>query len=241
MPNVMTEIINWANGLVFWEQVALDRILAGEAITDAVVAELVDLLLEDAGLQERTRQRPGLTHLASCPDTAINGAGRYRLARIHHLENINALAPNQCLEFGPALTVIYGENGSGKSGYARVIGSAAFTRGDQTILGNVMASGADSGTKCADIDLVDDDSGETLSIHYVVGQPCPQLRSFYVFDSTSVRNHLTRENPMSFSPAGLEVLTTLASIGYANSLMIGLRLEAPRKTRLPCFSPATHR
>lgn len=213
MYDVYEEITRWAthNNLPFWELAALDRILGGDVLTEDVVEELVDYLLEDADLKEKTRIRPKLIHLAAGAEKASAENDRYRLAKIHNLQNINALVANQRLEFGEKLTVVYGSNGSGKSGYARVIGSAAFTRGDKQILGNVTAAQPPSGPLCADIDLFSSD-GKTTPIHYVVGDPCPKLRSFYVFDSTSVKSHLTKENPMSFSPAGLEALTALSAL-----------------------------
>lgn len=213
MSNVYEEITRWAihGNLPFWEQAALDRILGGGVITEEVVEELVDYLLEDAELKEKTRIRPNLKNLAAGAANVNAANDRYRLASIHNLQNINALVPNQRLEFGENLTVVFGSNGSGKSGYARVIGSAAFSRGDKQILGNVTAAQQLSSPLSADIDLVSSD-GQIMPIHYVVGEPCPKLRSFYVFDSTSVKNHLTKENPMSFSPAGLEALTTLSTL-----------------------------
>ena len=213
MTDVMEEITRWAahGNLPFWEQAALNHILAGDPLTDGVVEHLVDYLLEDAGLEPKTSARPALTHLAASEAHGQDGAKKYHLTKIHNLKNINALVPNQKLEFGSNLTVIFGSNGSGKSGYARVIGSAAFTRGDFEIFRNVSASSGSRDPLSAEIELASPD-GETVAIHYVIGESCPQLRSFYVFDSTSVKNHLTKENPMSFSPAGLETLTTLTNL-----------------------------
>ena len=48
--------------------------------------------------------------------------GNVRLQAVRILENVNAIKQGQELPFNPdGLTVIFGENGSGKSGYARVI------------------------------------------------------------------------------------------------------------------------
>jgi hypothetical protein len=49
-------------------------------------------------------------------------------------------------------------------------------------------------------------------INYCVGSPCHELAQCYVFDSTSVRVHLTQSNAFSFSPAGLSYLTQFADV-----------------------------
>jgi ABC-type lipoprotein export system ATPase subunit len=210
MSNVFDEITYWASqNLPFWEQAALDKIIAGDPITDEILDVLLDFLLEDAGLKMIILQRPNLIHLTSQVPHSLNSNPKVTLKKIYNLKNINALVPNQFLEFGPSLTLIFGANGSGKSGYARVIGNAAFTRGDKQILPDITKTHPSQEPLTADIDLGVD--GNSVTIHYTVGEICSQLRSFYVFDSTSVKSHLTKENPMSFSPAGLEVLTNLAT------------------------------
>jgi hypothetical protein len=136
------------------------------------------------------------------------------------LKNINALAPNQKLNFG--------DNGSGKSGYARVIASAAFTRGDKDILRDVKKPYDDTAQLSADIHL--ELEGTALEpICHIIGQPCPEMRSFYVFDSTSVKAHLTRPNAMSFSPANLDILTKLADVTDEVRKRLETRVEQMRK------------
>jgi predicted ATPase len=43
------------------------------------------------------------------------------------LAGINALPDGAALEFGPGLTVIYGRNGTGKSGFTRLFGNTCFS------------------------------------------------------------------------------------------------------------------
>ena len=50
MPSVIAEIKQWANSLPYWEQAALDKILSGTSLTNNEYGELVDYLLDDAGL-----------------------------------------------------------------------------------------------------------------------------------------------------------------------------------------------
>jgi len=211
MASILREIIDWGTNLPYWEQAALDKILSGAQFTDETYDELLQYLLEDAGLANPAGQRPTLSIFQANSDREESQSHTsVRLKRISNLRNINALVPDQTLEFCDTLTVIFGSNGSGKSGYARVLGNASFTRGDRQILPNVTKPFDLSDPLSADFDLLV--AGEQKHIHHIMGQPFIEMQSFYVFDSTSVHAHLTRSNRVSFSPAGLEYLTRLAEV-----------------------------
>lgn len=209
MTSVLSELSQWATTLPYWEQAALEKIVGGAKFTDEDYEELLQYLLEDAGLAEPKGQRPVL-HFPKEIDTGARPAKPVRLVSISNLRNINALVPGQILTFGPAVTAIYGGNGSGKSGYARVLGCAGFTRGDREVLPDVTHPIDETITLSADVEI-EDETGRRV-IHYKIGSKCPELGSCYVFDSTSVRVHLTASNALSFSPAGLSYLTQLAEV-----------------------------
>lgn len=207
MQTVMAKIVEWGKELPYWEQVALDQIISGEEFTEDTYQTLLQLLLEDEGLAEKscTRSVPHFYQLASAP---VTDGCKTRLKKISNLKNVNALAENQVLTFNPALTVVYGENGSGKSGYARVLGSAGFTRGDREVLPDIAKPNSSKTTSTAEIEIVSNDVERT--IQHRIDRPCPQLSSFYVFDSTSVQAHMSGKNEFSFSPAGLSFLKQLS-------------------------------
>ena len=209
MKPVMLEIIEWGKGLPYWEQIGLDKIIAGENITVEDEERFLNYLLEDEGLIDKCLDRE--TPRFYCIKTDIDAqASSIRLLSISNLINVNALAENQILTFGEGLTLIYGENGSGKSGYARVLASAAFTRGDRDVLPNITRPIGGANSLSADITILQD--GITHVLHYIVNRRCENLASFYVFDSTSVRVHMNDQNPLSFSPAGLSFLKQLAEV-----------------------------
>ena len=210
MPSILKEISEWASTLPYWEQAALEKIVAGVEITDETLEQLLNYLLEDAGLEPRKASRPTLKFSQAVERDDSERHDMVRLRRIANLRNINALVPDQTLEFCDKLTVIFGANGSGKSGYARVIASAAFTRGDKQILPDITKPQVSHEPLSALLEL--EIEGEPVKIQHEIGQVCAEMRSFYVFDSTSVRAHLTHSNPMSFSPAGLEILTRLVEV-----------------------------
>ena len=170
---------------------------------------MLQYLLEDAKLAERVGTHPTL-QFASGNAVSQSPVGPMRLVKLSNLQDVNALVPGQTLSFDPALTAIFGGNGSGKSGYARVLGCAGFTRGDREVLPDVTKPARTDATPSADIELSDGTSRQV--IHYQSGSRCPELTSFYVFDSASVIVHLTKANALSFSPTGLSFLTQLADV-----------------------------
>ena len=193
----------------YWEQAILDRIIAGEPLSEEVYPEIYRYFLEDSLLKKKEdEERPQLRFQ---DDTSIPDDPTFqpvRLSKISNLQNVNALAPDQTLTFGPQLTAIYGANASGKSGYSRVFGCAGFTRGDRKIFPNVNDESGASGAQSADIEICSEDGNQNVC--YVVGDQAKDLSFCHVFDSTSVNVHLTKSNEFSFSPAGLENLTRLA-------------------------------
>lgn len=220
--NVLQQIADWADGLPYWEQAALDLIVRGVPIAEEEINALLTLLLEDADLAPKTSPRRPSTirdQLASLPA----GSPPPRLVALENLQNINALAERQILSFGSALTAIYGGNGSGKSGYARVLGCAGFTRGDREVLPDVTKPYDDATVLSASILIAW--NGDSQTINYRIGQRCPELSAFYVFDSTSVRVHLCESSPLSFSPAGLSFLTALADLTDTVRSRLQLRIE----------------
>jgi len=209
MTSVLNRICDWATGLPYWEQAALNKILSGSTLAEADIEELVRYMLEDETLVPQAGPHPNLDFEQFAKGISQSGTPK-KLLRISGLQNINALVTGQTLTFGPALTVIYGGNGSGKSGYARVLGCAGFTRGDREILPDIGRPLNANAVLSAKIEVQDGTS--TREIQYLIGRPCSELSSFYVFDSTSVRVHLTKSNSISFSPAGLSCLTRLAEV-----------------------------
>ena len=55
------------------------------------------------------------------------------LRSLMHHAGVNALAQDQTIRFGPHLTVVYGANAAGKSGYTRILKRACRARGAEEI------------------------------------------------------------------------------------------------------------
>lgn len=210
MASILQLLRQWSEALPFWQQAALDQIVSGRPFTDEDLDLLVQYILEDKKLQENISERPVLKHLAIETEKAASPDKKVRLVSVSDLSNVNALAENQKLTFNEQFTVIYGDNGSGKSGYARLLGCAGFTRGDNEVFPNVMDPATAGKPQTAKLEISVD--GNLRVVDYTVGHACPDAASIYVFDSRSVEIHLTKYNKISFAPAGLSYLTDLAKV-----------------------------
>lgn len=211
MNTVLMILRQWIGSLPFWEQLALEQIIAGKDFAEADYEQLIKYLLEDKKLREKCDEpRPILKLLQSNMTKTEEKPDSVKLVSISNLQNVNALALNQTLTFGSEMTAIFGANGSGKSGYARVIGCAGFTRGDREVIPNAFKPNEPEQIQAASIQLKIGD--ELKTINYKIGGTCPDLNSLYVFDSTSVVTHLTKSNKITFSPAGLSFLTLLSQV-----------------------------
>jgi gas vesicle protein len=111
-----------------------------------------------------------------------------RLTRIGNLRAVNALPNAAALTFSPALTVIYGGNGTGKSGFARLLSTVCFSRVQYRILPNVYEDGAGQ-VPAAEITVLDG-SQVARSIPLQEAKGDPDLKRIAVFDTSVARTHL---------------------------------------------------
>ena len=208
MTGVIDQIRAWAaTDLKYWEQTALEKISNGPRLSEEDFEELLRLFMEDAGVVSPTTPRAR----SSFPDNLAYEAGLApcRLERIFNLKDVNALPEKQEVCFGPQLTLIYGDNGAGKTGYVRPLASAGFARGDRQVLPNAAQPNR---KHVPQVDIEISYGNTKRVVTWINGQRCPELDRFYVFDGTSLHAHLTHANPLSFSPSGLSLLTRLAEV-----------------------------
>lgn len=211
MAGVISEIVGWASSkLKYWEQLALYKIMAGEELNDQDFKDLLHHLLVDTALIPDESDRADINFEAFEKQADQTISSSPQLCQIKNFQNVNALASEQCLPFGPQLTVVFGANGSGKSGYSRVLGCAGFMRGEVDVFPNINNPDCSKLTPQVDIEIKDDSGKRCVS--YYPGQVCVELGSLHVFDVKSVQEHLVKKNTFTFSPAGLSYLTRLAGV-----------------------------
>ena len=220
---VLQEILEWSQDRPIWQRDALRRLVVNGELSDADLRELAEISKAAHGLAEERHGVPvAREHI---PDDR-SGALPVSLLSIFHHRGVNALAEGQTLRFGPDLTVVYGDNAAGKTGYIRILKSACRARGQERILGNVV-----SGTTPL---------APVVAIRYRVGAD-PDSREWAgqedddfvsrvsVFDAQCAAVYLTEKTDVAFRPFGLDLFDKLVRASKA----IRVQLEREQRSLAP--------
>jgi len=132
-----------------------------------------------------------------------------KLEKLANLKNINAIPATASLSFHTGLTIIYGKNGTGKSGFARVLKASCFSRaGNIKIEPDFRNPESYKAHQQAEIYL----SGSDDSIVFDPNAHNPHLQRIAFFDADAASNHVSGYNSLEFVPAGIDVLNEEARV-----------------------------
>ena len=200
---VLKEILAWSQDRPKWQRDALRRLVVQGTLSEDDISALSELCKAQHGLAEPKTIDPLVNkHVRS------NGAANapVSLDSIFHHCGVNALAENQTLKFGPNLTLVYGDNAAGKTGYIRILKSACRARGQEEILGNVVADSVPR----KPIVAIKFNIGNNGKQYEWAGQGEDEFVSrVSVFDAQSASVYLTEETDVAFRPFGLDLFDKL--------------------------------
>jgi len=210
--SILQEILDWTQGLPAWQSDAVARLLAKQTLTADDQDDLLALLKSAHGIPDPKGRTPKPLTADQIP-APVKVTTHIGLLAIKNMRHVNAIAENQHLAFGATgMTVIYGDNGSGKSGYSRVLKRACRAR-DQTeaIYPNAHLPADKAGVPGATFEITVD--GVAKDVQWTQGKVAPnELSSFAIFDSRCARAYLDSEDDFSYVPYGLDVFEALAKV-----------------------------
>jgi energy-coupling factor transporter ATP-binding protein EcfA2 len=194
------DISEWAKSRALWQQTILQTLAQGLPITEDKLAAAIDSLLDPPDTSEPTK--PLNLALASADDVTVT------LAALRGCKGVNALSDDQELDLTTAgLTVVYGDNGSGKSGYARLIKEAVGARHPAQILPDVFEDHPDEPSAVIHY-AADDDPRE----HKTPGPADPLVRQMHFYDEHCGDAYLARKSVITYRPSALVLLDGLIDV-----------------------------
>jgi len=222
MPTTVSQdIIAWSTTLSPWKQDALRRLALSGKITDTDKAELLDQIRSEAGLPIKLASPTTAVPLLATHISSATTQDAIAIKAISDVQSVNQLTPSAELEFQPyGLTVIYGTNGSGKSGFVRIFRSACRSRIQDAkklkILSDVY--GGSSAPQSAKIITESNNTDQT--VHWSESTVSESvLQQVAVFDCESAQIYIDAGNQIQFLPLGLDLPLRF------NSLCLSLKDE----------------
>ena len=222
MPSIEQNIIDWAKDRPTWQGNLLKRIARGETVNVAYIEAIVTEIVHG----KVTLETPELA-VADLP-TGTAGGAKAQLLSVGELKNVNALLENQTLTFGATgVTVIYGDNGSGKSGYARLVKDVVGARHYEAILPDAFATspGAPSATIAYDI------SGTERAGTWPSFEE-PALGQIHFYDEACGDDYLQHETELAYRPSVLNLLDALIVHVDAIRAVVDEKIAVNHSTKL---------
>ena len=211
---IIDQILAWEKQRPLWQRDALRRLISGEEISETALNELFQIAIKSAAHDLQWGEPPKIQRLdRSHFRMQAESNNAVVLKKISDVKNVNAIASISPLEFSPQnLSVIYGGNGSGKSGYVRILKKVCSCRDASfKILRNVFSMEA-SGEQSAIVTYESLGKDFAFKWNSDADDLCSELKSVHIFDSRVADIFITKENDLEYIPMGLDIFRSLGNL-----------------------------
>lgn len=209
---LLNDIQKWSETLPHWQRDAARRLLLNETgLSSTDYEELYQLLKAEHGLPVAE----GLTAIPLATEhlpAELADGETVNLKALRNLQHVNKIGAGEVLNFqAKGMTIVYGGNGSGKSGYTRVMKRACRARDQAEPIHPDATNPAEADeTPSATFDI--EVSGEAEEVSWSCESiPPDKLSNIAVFDSRCARSYLTAEQDVAYLPYGLDIVENLAN------------------------------
>lgn len=199
MADTQKEIIDWLKSLRGWQTELAYRILTKESISSDDISEIITMVKNNDSFINK--EFPNVL--------SIQQTEKLILKSIEQVSNIENLAPRNPLKFdeGKNLIVIYGSNGTGKSGYTKIIKKASGKPRANLLKTNVFAENKNQG-KCtfkfnvSNVEHSKEWEANSTSIK--------ELELIDVFDTNTGEGYIKDENTIAYTPPFLALFESMS-------------------------------
>jgi hypothetical protein len=166
---IWAELDVWAREFKPWQRYILGNLVREGTLSEERVNDAHALVLFEYGLAKAPDPEIEIpTTITGRPTSAA--LVPIHITRISNLASINALPAESELTFAAGLTVIYGGNGAGKSGFARIFSNACFSRAQHKILPDISRTGPQP-EPGADISIEIGNQGRATTVRRLSAKP----------------------------------------------------------------------
>ncbi len=207
MDSAYQQFMEWLKKQPAWLQDATWRIFNGKKIDNVQIGKYADMCIA---------QMKGDKVEPKCIDESVFSTSDIRpvmsVKSISEIVGVNALSDEAGLEFAEkGVSVVYGLNGAGKSGYMRIFKQVSTNPYSETIQTNVFKKVDDVNPSCKFSIMIGDEE-KTFKQDLKVKDSDSPMAQCDVFDTMISGAYIERSNNVSYEPYVFKVLTILAKV-----------------------------
>lgn len=217
-------IAEWARSRPNWEQTALGLLARGEPVDSVALERLAD----EAEAQVAQAAYAGAPLIPADLGPSGHVLRPVKLVAIREPRAVNALACDDGINFETdGITLIYGHNGSGKSGYARILKTITRAREEIQVLGDIFAPEAE---QSAEVSIMVGSDVRTL--RWPADVPPDSLRQVSFYDAGCAGRYVSAETEVAYRPWTITLLDKLVSVSGQVRKTLESRRQADELTSL---------
>ncbi|WP_198520107.1 AAA family ATPase [Lacinutrix sp. Bg11-31] len=211
----------WAESKGYWAKLLVQKISTSQSSLSQTEKENVfNYYIQEIGFE----LKPPLPILEILKPSFIPIAKEVSLTKLSEIKGVNRLAEDQEMVFSPNITVVYGNNGVGKTGYSRVLKAQGYSFDNNiNILSNVHNKETSQSAK---IDFISD--GNSSSINWQGTNLQSDLNTVSVFNSDCVNISLSNTRELLVTPKGFYLFSLIK-----NELVALNSMHAQQLSRYP--------
>lgn len=206
----------WTGNHADWSKLLISKIVETESPLSPTDRETVfNYFLQSINLHT------GLPVLTVAKPTYTPTAKTIELDSLSAITGVNRLAKNQTINFAKNITVIYGENGTGKTGYSRILKTLGFSYdNNKIILSNVYATAE---PQSATINFKSNGTPKTFTWNGANNDS--ELENISVFNSNCVQFSII-DRSLIVSPIGFHLFQLVSDELNALTQLLQRKIEA---------------
>ena len=191
----------WADAHSDWGKLLIDTIVKTENNLSSQDRQIVfDYFLDSL------RSTKQLQQLTFAKPQYVPSSKQIELVSLRDVTGVNRLAKNQNIAFSKNVTIIYGENGTGKTGYGRILKSLGFSYDIKNIIHHNIYGNPEPKTAIIDFKT----NGSPITFTWDGSNNHPELSNISVFNSNCVQLSLN-DRQLIVSPIGFHLFNIVTS------------------------------
>ncbi|OFZ66308.1 MAG: hypothetical protein A2328_06970, partial [Bdellovibrionales bacterium RIFOXYB2_FULL_36_6] len=197
----------WLRERPKWLQTAATPLIEAGLLPDQdEINLLADLCIKEA----MNQPDPSFKTIPQGTYTQQPVGSELKIQKLKNVTGVNAIQTNAELCFGDTnISVIYGNNGSGKSGFVRLLKHACGTRVKSDLLPDVFSDTVINPT--AEIEIKD--NGITKELNWSQSNTSlSQLRHAHIFDALTASAYINEKNEAAYEPRTMRIISALINI-----------------------------